>query len=257
MTLQRVNSVELVNDSDLGKSISSNSFDLVNTAAYASQMRSVSYDNGNSYGLTIQTYDNRNVVKSADSPRVTEHYGYYYFRSNTTSSVQVKPEVEWDLKLMNYESMKDIADSNWSLLSFRMDCQTFLSSFCGTNSYNDQASDFKIILLPIKGKLTPCVLGKSSPKYGYVPLPAKVLNGDWVHFRYFYEYDDSDNVINACIEVDRKDVFKQAFTSYSYIERFYLYQSVFCNGNSSGTLSRTPLPYTLISNVVRSSLVEV
>lgn len=257
MTLQRVNSVELINDSDLEKSISSSSFDLVNTAAYASQMRSVSYDNGNSYGLTIQTYDNHKVVKPADSPRVTTHYGYYYFRSNTTSSVQVKPEVEWDLKLMNYESMKDIADSNWSLLPYTFDCSTFIGRFCGTNSYNDTNGDFKIILLPIKGKPTPCVMGKSSPKDGYVPLPAKVLNGDWVHFRYFYEYDDSDNVINACIEVDRKDILKQAFTSYSYIERFYLYQSVFCNGNSSTILSRTPLPYTLISNVVRSSLVEV
>ena len=256
MTLQRVNSVELVNDSDLGKSISSNDFSLVNDAAYASQMMSVSYTGGNSYGLTIQTYDNRNVVKSADSPRVTTHYGYYYFRSNTTSSVQIKPEVEWDLKLMNYESMKDIADSNWSLLPYStFGCSAFVGRFCGTNSYNDTNGDFKIILLPIKGKLTPCVMGKSSPKYGYVPLPAKVLNGDWVHFRYFYEYDDSDNVINACIEVDRKDVLKQAFTSSSYI--FYLYQSVFCNSNYSTILSSTPLPYTLISNVVRSSLVEV
>ena len=256
MTLQRVNSVELVNDSDLGKSISSSSFDLVNTAAYASQMRSVSYDDGNSYGLTVQTYDNRNVVKSADSPRPRYNYGCFYMGSNSTSSVQVKPEIEWDLKLMNYESMKDITDSNWSLLPYaNLDCFNLSGKFCGLSSYGDRNGDFMLILLPIKGRLTPCVRVRDSPKYGYVPLPAKVLNGDWVHFRYFYEYDDNDNVINACIEVDRKDILKQAFTSYSYIERFYLYQSVFCD--NSAYLSYTSFPYTLISNVVRSSLVEV
>lgn len=256
MTLQRVNSVELINDSDLGKSISSGSFDLVNTAAYASQMTSVSYDDGNSYGLTIQTYDNHKVVKPADSPRVTEHYGYYYFRSNRTSSVQVKPEVEWDLKLMNYESMRTLVNSNWSLVPYaNLECFNLSGKFCGLSSYGDGAGDFMLILLPIKGRLTPCVRVKDSVYFGYVPLPAKVLDGDWVHFRYFYEYGDNDNVINACIEVDRKDILKQAFTSYSYIERFYLYQSVFCE--NSTYMSRTPFPYTLISNVVRSSFAEV
>lgn len=256
MTLQRVNSVELINDSDLGKSISSSSFDLVNTAAYASQMVSVSYDGGNSYGLTIQTYDNHKVVKPADSPRPKYNYGRFYMRSNSTSSVQVKPEVEWDLKLMNYESMRTLVNSNWSQFPYyNFSCFDLPGHFCGLSSSGSGDGNFMLILLPIKGRLTPCVRVKDSPKYGYVPLPAKVLEGDWVHFRYFYEYDDNDNVINACIEVDRKDILKQAFTSFSYIGYFYLYQSVFCRNDTY--LSRTPFPYTLISNIVRSSLVEV
>ena len=256
MTLQRVNSVELVNDSDLGKSISSSSFDLVNTAAYASQMMSVSYDGGNSYGLTIQTYDNHKVVKPADSPRPKYNYGRFYMRSSSSSSVQVKPEVEWDLKLMNYESMRTLVNSNWSQFPYyNLNCFDLPGHFCGLSSSGGGDGNFMLILLPVKGRLTPCVRVKTSPEYGYVPLPAKVLNGDWVHFRYFYEYDDNDNVINACIEVDRKDILKQAFTSYSYIESFYLYQSVFCRDDTY--LSYTSFPYTLISNVVRSSLVEV
>lgn len=255
MTLQRVNSVELVNDSDLGKSINSNSFDLVNAAAYASQMMSVSYDDGNSFGLTIQTYDNRNVVKPSDSPRPMYSYGYFYMRSNWLSAVQNQPEIEWDLKLMNYESMRTLVNSNWSQFPYaNLGCSDLSGGFCGLSSYGDRAGDFMLILLPIKGRLTPCVRVKDSVYYGYVPLPAKVLNGDWVHFRYFYEYDDNGNVINACIEVDRKDVLKQAFTG-SYIEHFYLYQSVF--SNNSTYLSYSSFPYTLISNVVRSSLVEV
>lgn len=255
MTLQRVNSVELINDSDLGKTINSNNFSLVNDAAYSSQMISVSYDGGNSFGLTIQTYDNRNVVKSADSPRPMYSYGCFYMRSNSTSSVQVKPEIEWDLKLMNYESMRTLVNSNWSLLPYALNCSDLSGNFCGLISSGYHDGDFMLILLPVKGRLTPCVRVKDSVYYGYVPLPAKVLDGDWVHFRYFYEYDDNDNVINACIEVDRKDILKQAFTGSSYIEDFYLHQSVFCNDSSY--LFYTSFPYTLISNVVRSSLVEV
>lgn len=253
MTLQRVNSVELINDSDLGKTINSNNFSLINDAAYSSQMISVSYDGGSSFGLTIQTYDNHKVVKSADSPRPRYSYGCFYMRSNSTSSVQVKPEIEWDLKLMNYESMRTLVNSNWPLLPYaNLNCSNLLGYFCGLDN---NAGVFTLILLPIKGRLTPCVIIKDSVYYGYIPLPAKVLDGDWVHFRYFYEYDDNDNVINACIEIDRKDILKQTFTGSSYIGSFYLHQSVFCN--TSSFLSYTSFPYTLISNIVRSSLVEV
>lgn len=256
MTLQRVNSVELINDSDLGKSINSNYFDLVNAAAYASQMMSVSYDGGNSFGLTIQTYDNHKVVKPADSPRPMYSYGCFHMRSNWLSAVQNQPEIEWDLKLMNYESMRTLVNSNLSQFPYyNLSCFDLSGHFCGLSSFGDRAGDFMLILLPIKGRLTPCVRVKDSVYYGYVPLPAKVLDGDWVHFRYFYEYGNNNNVINACIEVDRKDILKQAFTSGSYIEHFYLHQSVF--SNNSTYLSYSSFPYTLISNVVRSSLVEV
>ena len=253
MALQRVNSVELLDEADVGKTINSGQFALANSAPYASGMDSVVYVNGN--GLRIGSLDSRRVALPDAPPRGSKDYGYYMMSTTSQSVVRDRPELEWDMKLLNYESLDDFVTANYSVFSLEnLTAQNFMGSLCGRTIYNNQEGDFSVQLLPIKGRLAPCVNVMQSPKNGYIPMPSRFRNGEWTHFRYFFEYDGGGAVVNACLEMDRKDVLKQPCTP-TFDGNFILFQPVFCN--DSTYLSKFSVPYAVTANIVRSSLVEV
>lgn len=261
MSTERQNSVELLDEADLGLTIAANqTVSLTNNAPQASAMQTVTFT---AYvASTVAVVDGYRTVQPVSPPTIKNDTGYYQLNClapNYGGTLQNMPEFEWDVKLCNLSAMDDFlvsarASSYFGSISLSGFAGNYFVDFSG---YTDRTGDFNLWPYVVRGKYHPVVLGRQSIRAGFEIVPDSFITGAWVHCLLRFEYDEDWYVV---LYMDGKKMLRQSWSNvYSnipYAASLRLYQTIFLNNNSmvDGTLT---WPYLLIANVRRSSLIEV
>lgn len=261
MSTERQNSVELLDEADLGLTFAADQMvSLTNNAPQASAMKTVTFK---AYvESTVAVVDGYRTVKPNSPPTIRNDTGYYQLNCespNYGGTLQNMPEFEWDIKLQNLSAMDDFLVS--SLASSYFD-SIALSNFVGnyfvnSSGYANMTGDFNLYPYVVRGKYHPVVLGAENIKAGFEIVPDAFITGAWVHCLLRFEYDEAWYVV---LYMDGKKMLRQSWSNVynnkPYVASLRLHQTIFLVNNSmtDGTLT---WPYLLIANVRRSSLIEV
>ena len=261
MSTERQNSVELLDEADLGLTFAANqTVSLTNNAPQASAMQTVTFT---AYvESTVAVVDGYRTVKPNSPPTIRNDTGYYQLNCqspNYGGTLQNMPEFEWDVKLQNLSAMDDFLASTLATSYFG---STTLDNFAGNcfvnfSGYTNQTGDFNLWPYVVRGKYHPVVLGAQNIKAGFEIVPDAFITGAWVHCLLRFEYEDAWYVV---LYMDGKKMLRQAwpyvYNNVPYATPFRLHQTIFLRNSTyaDGTLT---WPYLLIANVRRSSLIEV
>lgn len=260
MSTERQNSVELLDEADLGLTFAAKqTVSLTNNAPQASAMKTVTFT---AYvESTVAVVDGYRTVKPNSHPTIRNDTGYYQLNCespNYGGTLQDMPEFEWDVKLQNLSAMDDFLVSTLASSYFG---SIELSDFAGNyfvnfSGYTYQTGDFNLWPYVVRGKYHPVVLGAQNIKAGFEIVPDSFITGAWVHCLLRFEYDEAWYVV---LYMDGKKMLRQSWSNVynnkPYVASLRLHPTIFLNNNmADGTLT---WPYLLIANVRRSSLIEV
>ena len=261
MSTERQNSVELLDEADLGLTFTANqTVSLTNNAPQASAMQTVTFTAN--VESTVAVVDGYRTVKPASHPTIRNDTGYYQLNCqppNNGGTLQNMPEFEWDIKLQNLSAMDDFLVSTLESSYFG---SIELSNFSGNyfvdfSGYSNGTGDFNLWPYVVRGKYHPVVLGAQNIKAGFEIVPDSFITGAWVHCLLRFEYDDAWYVV---LYMDGKKMLRQSwsrvYNNVPYADTFRLHPTIFL-GNSTFANKGLTWPYLLIANVRRSSLIEV
>ena len=261
MSTERQNSVELLDEADLGLTFAANqTVSLTNNAPQSSAMQTVTFT---AYvESTVAVVDGYRTVKPVSPPTIRNDTGYYQLNClapNRNGTLQNMPEFEWDIKLQNLSAMDDFLVSTKMSSSFS---SLSLSSFAGNcfvnfSGYTNNTGDFNLWPYVVRGKYHPVVLGAQNIKAGFEIVPDSFITGAWVHCLLRFEYDDAWYVV---LYMDGKKMLRQpwsyVYNNKPYVASLRLHPTIFLLSTGLINVGLT-WPYLLIANVRRSSLIEV
>lgn len=261
MSTERQNSVELLDEADLGLTIAANqTVSLTNNAPQASAMKTVTFT---AYvESTVAVVDGYRTVKPVSPPTIRNDTGYYQLNCespNYGGTLQNMPEFEWDVKLQNLSAMDDFLVSTLASSYFG---SLYLSNFAGNcfvnfSNYTNRTGDFNLWPYVVRGKYHPVVLGAQNIKAGFEIVPDAFITGAWVHCLLRFEYDDAWYVV---LYMDGKKMLRQSwsyvYNNKPYVAALRLHPTIFLVTTALMNKGQT-WPYLLIANVRRSSLIEV
>lgn len=261
MSTERQNSVELLDEADLGLTFAANqTVSLTNNAPQASAMQTVTFTAN--VESTVAVVDGYRTVKPNSHPTIRNDTGYYQLTCQTPNyggTLQNMPEFEWDVKLQNLSDMDDfLASTTASSYFSSLDLSKFAGNcFVNFSGYTNRTGDFNLWPYVVRGKYHPVVLGAQNIKAGFEIVPDSFLTGAWVHCLLRFEYDDAWYVV---LYMDGKKMLRQSWSSVynniPYVFSLRLHPTIFL-GNSTFANKGLTWPYLLIANVRRSSLIEV
>ena len=261
MSTERQNSVELLDEADLGLTFAANqTVSLTNNAPQASAMQTVSFTAN--VASTVAIVDGYRTVQPVSPPTIRNDTGYYQLNCQSpiySGTLQNMPEFEWDVKLQNLSAMDDFLVSSILTSWFST---TQLVDFAGNyfvnpSGYMNRTGDFNLWPYMVRGKYHPVVLGAENIRAGFEIVPDSFITGSWVHCLLRFEYDEAWYVV---LYMDGKKMLRQSwpyvYNNIPYAGPFRLHQTIFLRNSTyaDGTLT---WPYLLIANVRRSSLIEV
>ena len=263
MSTERQNSVELLDEADLGLTFAANqTVSLTNNAPQASAMQTVTYTAN--VASTVAVVDGYRTVQPVSPPTIRNDTGYYQLNClapNYGGTLQNMPEFEWDVKLQNLSAMDDFFVSTKAtsfFSSFNLD--NFVGNyFVNVTGYTNRKGDFNLWPYVVRGKYHPVVLGEQNIKAGFEIVPDSFITGSWVHCLLRLEYDEAWYVV---LYMDGKKMLRQSWPSYyvynnkPYVASLRLHQTIFLLTTAFIDAGLT-WPYLLIANVRRSSLIEV
>ena len=261
MSTERQNSVELLDEADLGLTFAANqTVSLTNNAPQASAMKTVTFT---AYvESTVAVVDGYRTVKPNSHPTIRNDTGYYQLNCespNYGGTLQNMPEFEWDIKLQNLSAMDDFLVSTLETSYFG---STELSNFAGnyfvnSSGYANGTGDFNLWPYVVRGKYHPVVLGAQNIKAGFEIVPDSFITGAWVHCLLRFEYDAAWYVV---LYMDGKKMLRQSWSNVynnkPYVASLKLHPTIFLVNSTFANKGLT-WPYLLIANVRRSSLIEV
>ncbi len=261
MSTERQNSVELLDEADLGLTFAANqTMSLTNNAPQASAMQTVTFT---AYvESTVAVVDGYRTVKPNSPPTIRNDTGYYQLNCespNYGGTLQNMPEFEWDIKLQNLSAMDDFLVSSLATSYFG---STTLDNFAGNcfvnfSGYTNRTGDFNLWPYVVRGKYHPVVLGAQNIKAGFEIVPDSFITGAWVHCLLRFEYDEAWYVV---LYMDEKIMLRQSwsyvYNNKPYVAALRLHPTIFLVVTSLANKGQT-WPYLLIANVRRSSLIEV
>lgn len=261
MSTERQNSVELLDEADLGLTFAANqTVSLTNNAPQASAMQTVTYT---AYvESTVAVVDGYRTVKPNSHPTIRNDTGYYQLNCQTPDhggTLQNMPEFEWDIKLQNLSAMDDFLVSTLATSYFgSVELSTFAGNyFVDFSGYSNRTGDFNLWPYVVRGKYHPVVLGAENIKAGFEIVPDSFITGAWVHCLLRLEYDEAWYVV---LYMDGKKMLRQSWASVynnkPYVAALRLHPTIFLFNSTFANKGLT-WPYLLIANVRRSSLIEV
>lgn len=260
MSTERQNSVELLDEADLGLTFAATqTVSLTNNAPQASAMQTVTFT---AYvESTVAVVDGYRTVKPNSHPTIRNDTGYYQLNCqglNYGGTLQNMPEFEWDVKLQNLSAMDDFLVSSLATSYFPTDLSNFAGNcFVNFSGYTNNTGDFNLWPYVVRGKYHPVVLGAQNIKAGFEIVPDSFITGAWVHCLLRFEYDDAWYVV---LYMDGKKMLRQSWSSVynnkPYVAALRLHPTIFLVNTSYANKGQT-WPYLLIANVRRSSLIEV
>lgn len=261
MSTERQNSVELLDEADLGLTFAADqTVSLTNNAPQASAMETVTFK---AYvESTVAVVDGYRTVKPNSHPTIRNDTGYYQLTCQAPDhggTLQNMPEFEWDVKLQNLSAMDDFLVSSKMMTYFS---SVDLSSFAGNcfadfSGSTNQSGDFNLWPYVVRGKYHPVVLGAQNIKAGFEIVPDAFITGAWVHCLLRFEYDEAWYVV---LYMDGKKMLRQSwsnvYNNVPYAASLRLHPTIFLLSTGFINVGLT-WPYLLIANVRRSSLIEV
>lgn len=261
MSTERQNSVELLDEADLGLTFAATqTVSLTNNAPQASAMQTVTFT---AYvESTVAVVDGYRTVKPNSHPTIRNDTGYYQLICPSPSiggTLQNMPEFEWDIKLQNLSAMDDFLVSTLATSYFTtFELSDFVGNyFVNSSGYANRTGDFNLWPYVVRGKYHPVVLGEQNIKAGFEIVPDSFITGAWVHCHLRFEYDDAWYVV---LYMDGKKMLWQSWSNVynnkPYIASLRLHPTIFLFNSTFANKGLT-WPYLLIANVRRSSLIEV
>lgn len=261
MSTERQNSVELLDEADLGLTFAAKqTVSLTNHALQASAMQTVTFTAN--VESTVAVVDGYRTVKPNSPPTIRNDTGYYQLNCEPPyygGTLQNMPEFEWDIKLQNLSAMDDFLASTLASSYFgSSDLSDFVGNyFVNSSGYANRTGDFNLWPYVVRGKYHPVVLGAENIKAGFEIVPDAFITGAWVHCLLRFEYDEAWYVV---LYMDGKKMLRQSwafvYNSVPYAAIFRLHPTIFLFNSTFANKGLT-WPYLLIANVRRSSLIEV